>query len=187
MSKETEKHDRLLFVQPWGDQAGTTIEHGHSSYKTMLPYDILSDNFYHYCKDVFARNLDNPNQDALLDVYFSPTAALGMVKTREITQSSKGGKSKQKQVIITKSNEKDIFANWPDTLLTVGKYEVLKDQSIEMWRRLKLSKEAEGKNQEKNLSFFMTNTCHDPYVAPFFVFTKERREAEEKMISWLAL
>lgn len=165
-------------MQPWGDQAGTTIEHSDSSYQQMLPYDILSDEFYHYCKDMFARSLSNANKEALLDVYFSPTAVLGMVHNRD----RKGNK-----VLITKATEKDIFKDWPSTMIICAEYEILKDQSYDMMRRLKISKKAEDKLNEKELSFFSMKTCHDPFVAPFFLFPKERKEAMQKMVSWLAL
>lgn len=145
----------------------------------MLPYDILSDHFYHYCKDVFARKLHNANSEALLDVYFSPTALLGMVHTRDASQSNK--------LLITKQTEKDIFKGWPSTLVLCGEYEVLKDQSVDMVKRLRLAKEAEGKLQEKEISFFTIKTNHDPFVAPPFVFSKERKDAMQRIVAWLAL
>jgi acetyl esterase/lipase len=127
---------------------------------------------------MFARDLPNANKEALLDVYFSPTAVLGMVHTRD----QKGNK-----VLITKQTEKDIFKSWPCTFVVCGDYEVLTDQSHDMVRRLKLSKEAEDKLQERELSFITIPTCHDPFVAPPFIFTKERAQAMQKMVAWLAL
>lgn len=145
----------------------------------MLPYDILSDHFYHYCKDMFARKLHNANSEALLDVYFSPTALLGMVHTRDSSQT--------KRVLITKETEKDIFKGWPSTLVLCGDYEVLTDQSIDMVKRLKMAKKAEGKLQDKEISFFTSKTNHDPFVGPPFLFPKERKDAMQRIVAWLAM
>lgn len=154
-----------------------------------MAYDYLSDHFVHYCRDVFACRLDNPMQD-LLDVYFSPCAVLGKVKTRQSTSSSSSSSSptlRQKEVLVTKETEKDIFKNWPATLILWGSYEILKDQSLEMLRRLKMSKEAEGKLGERHLCGYTMNTCHDPFILPFFALARERRMAIEKIVAWLAL
>lgn len=173
-----------MAIQPWGDQAGTIIEHPISSFQRNLPYDILSDHFYHYCRDVYASRFANPS-DALLDVYFSPAAILGMVKTR--AKQSDNRTEKQESILVTKATEKDIFKGWPCTLLICGNYEVLRDQSTEMFKRMKMAKKAEGKSGKDQLTFFTMETNHDPFIMPFFVFAKERREAMQRITTWLAL
>lgn len=110
----------------------------------------------------------------LLDVYFSPCSVLGKV--------TKNGK------LITEKEESLIFQNWPKTFL-IGCYgDILFDQTTEMYRRLILSKKAEGKATTKEeASIHLMQGSHDPFIAPPFVFGKDRREALKALCDWVAI
>lgn len=146
--------------------------HRHSSFQRNQPYDVLSDKFYHMCRDTFAMHFKQPNK-TLLDVYFSPCAVLGKV--------TKNGK------LISEQEESTIFQNWPKTFL-IGCYgDILFDQSTEMYRRVLLSKEAEGKaTTREEISLHLMEGSHDPFVAPPFVFADERKEALKALCEWVA-
>lgn len=112
-----------------------------------------------------------PNQ-TLLDVYFSPCSVLGKVK--------KDGK------LIKEEEEKTIFANWPKTFL-IGCYgDILLDQTTEMYRRVLLSKKSEGKAIKEEIQLHLMEGSHDPFVAPQFVFGKERKRALKVLCEWVA-
>lgn len=124
------------------------------------------------CRDTFAMHFRDPNE-TLLDVYYSPCAILGKIK--------KDGRLLQEQ------EEASIFRGWPRTFLVGCHGDVLLDQTTEMHRRVALSKRAEGKAEQMDihLGLCKIQASHDPFVAPPFVFGKERRRALKMIVEWL--
>lgn len=90
--------------------------------------------------------------------------------------------------LIREEEESSIFKNWPKTFL-IGCYgDILFDQSTELYRRLLLSKKAEGKSITKEeIQFYQMEGSHDPFVAPQFVFGKERRKALKALCDWVSI
>jgi hypothetical protein len=134
---------------------------------------VLSDGFYHLCRDTFAMHFRKPNE-TLLDVYYSPCAILGKV--------SKNGK------LIKEEQESHIFSRWPKTLTIATKQDTLFDQSTEMHRRLTLAKRADGVPEDQldlHAKIFVGDGPHDPFIAPPFAFRAVRRQALDTVCQWL--